>query len=339
MSLNINAYGAENIAKTAEQNVGRAEAKRVKQSIYAGNSNIADNPIAQKRKEAQEAAWNVVKKAWDSDMAVDKMIQSRREHYAELNALKERATAELSDIADEKEALRELYDVDAASEEQKDLELLEKAKEIHSGVRADDLTDEERKRIGELYQSERTEYQSRVLGIHDRAVELKKQIEDADKQMRHDVAAVKAIGLERLKENPMLDATKAAEDIMEASNQAIIGMAVQEAKENIEEKLEEAKENAEEKAEEKEKREEQLEEQKLNRAIQEAMIEGTKEAVEKAKAIERQMEAPDIDTAEMTAIVQNDAAGNDVAKNLDDIKYSMKLLEADLKGIKVDEEV
>lgn len=339
MNLSINVFGADNMVKASEQNAGKAGEKNVRQSIYAGNSNLADNPIAQKRKEAQEAAWNVVKNAWDSDKSVDDMIQMRRNHYAELSARKEAAATELSDIANDKETLRELYEVDADSQEQKDLELLEKAKDINSGVSTEELTEEERARLGELYQSERTEYQSRVLELHDRAVELKKQIADADKQMRDDTANIYAIKQERLKSKPMLDAKNAADEIMEAANSEIIGMAMQEAKEHIDEKMEEAQEKAEKNAEKKEEREEQLEEQKLNRAIQEAMIEGTKEAVEKAKAIERQMDAPDMDTTEMTAIVQKDDAGKDVSQSLDEIKYSMKVLEADLKGIKVDEEV
>lgn len=339
MNLSINVFGADNMVKALDQNAEKTGEKNVRQSIYAGNSNLADNPIAQKRKEAQEAAWKVVKNAWDSDNSVDEMIQTRRNHYAELAALKKTATAELSDIADDKEALRQLYGVDADSQEQKDLALLEKAKDINSGVSTEELTEEERARLGELYQGERTEYQSRVLELHDRAVELKKQIADADKQMRDDTADIYAIKQERLKENPMLDAKNAAEDIMEAANQEIIGMAVQEAKEHIDEKMEEAQEEAEKNAKKQEEREELLEEQKLNRAIQEAMIEGTKEAVEKAQAMERQMDAPDIDTVEMLDITQNGGAGKDVSQSLDEIKYSMKVLEADLKGIKVDEEV
>ncbi len=339
MNLSINAFGADSMIRTSEQNAGKSGEKSARQSIYMGNSNLADNPIAQKRKEAQEAAWNVVKKAWDSDKSVDDMMQSRRNHYAEMSALREKATAELSDIADDKEALQELYGIDADSQEQKDLELLEKAKEIHAGVSTAELTDEERKHLGELYQSERTEYQSRALELHDRAVELKKQIADASKQMVEDTSAINAMKLERLKENPVLDAKNAADEIMEAANQEIIGMAVQEAKEHIDEKMEEAQEKAEENAKEQEEREEQLEEQKLNRAIQEAMIEGTKEAVEKAKSIERQMDAPDMDATEMTIITQKDGPGNDVSQSLEEIKYNMKVLEADLKGIKVDEEV
>lgn len=339
MNLNINAFGTDSMVKAAEQNAERAEGKNARQSIYVGNTNLVNDPIAQKRKEAQEAAWNVVKSAWESDGSVDKMMQTRRDHYEELAALKKEATTELLDIADDKEALRELYNVDADSQEQKDLELLEKAQDINAGVSDEELTDEEKKRLVELHQGERTEYQNRALEMHDRAVELKKQIADADKQMRDDTADIYAIKQERLKENPMIDAQKAADEIMAAANQEIVGLAVQEAKEHIDEKLEEAEEKAEKNAEEQEEREERLEEQKLNRAIQEAVIEGTKEAVEKAEAMKRQMDAPDIDTVEMIDITKNSGATNDVAQSLDEIKNSMNLLDADLKGIKVDEEV
>lgn len=339
MNLSINAFSAVSMTKAAKQSAEKAGEQNIRQSIYAGNSNIADNPIAQKRKEAQEAAWNIVKNAWDSDKSVDDMIQTRRNHYAELSALKETAAAELSDIADDKEALRQLYDVEPDSQEQTDLELLEKARDINAGVSDAELTEEERKRLGEMYQGERTEYQSRALELHDRAVELKKQIADANKQMRDDTADIYAIKQERLKENPMLDAKEAAEEVLEAANSEIIGMAMQEAKEHIDEKMEEVQEKAEKNAKEQEEREERLEEQKLNRAIQEAMIEGTKEAVEKAKAMERRMDTPDVDTMEMIDITQNSGAGKDVSQSLDEIKYNMKVLEADLKGIKVDEEV
>ena len=157
--------------------------------------------------------------------------------------------------------------------------------------------------------------------------------------MRDDIADIHSIKQERLKSNPMLEAQKAAEEILDAANDEVIGMLIQESQEYIDEKMAEEKEDAEKSMEEKEEREEQLDELKLKRAVQEALIEGTKEAVEKAKAMERRMESPEVEISEMIDIAQGDSAATDVGQSLDEIKNSMNLLEADLKGIKVDKEV
>ncbi len=339
MSLTIKAFDAGNVENISGQNAGRMAAKGEQKSIFGGNLNLANDPIEQRRKEAQEKAWNIVKNAWDNDCAVDGMIEARRNHYAQMQALKEEATAGLSDIEEEKEVLRELYDVDEDSREQKDLELLEKAQDIQSGVSKETLTAEESKRVAELYQGALTEYQSRGLELNERAIERKKQIADVDKQMRDDIADIHSIKQERLKSNPMLEAQKAAEEILDAANDEVIGMLIQESQEYIDEKMAEEKEDAEKSMEEKEEREEQLDELKLKRAVQEALIEGTKEAVEKAKAMERRMESPEVEISEMIDIAQGDSVATDVGQSLDEIKNSMNLLEADLKGIKVDKEV
>ncbi len=339
MSLTIKAFDAGNVENISGQNAERMAAKGEQKSIFGGNLNLANDPIEQRRKEAQEKAWNIVKNAWDNDCAVDGMIEARRNHYAQMQALKEEATAGLSDIEEEKEVLRELYDVDEDSREQKDLELLEKAQDIQSGVSKETLTAEERKRVAELYQGALTEYQSRGLELNERAIDRKKQIADVDKQMRDDIADIHSIKQERLKSNPMLEAQKAAEEILDAANDEVIGMLIQESQEYIDEKMAEEKEDAEKSMEEKEEREEQLDELKLKRAVQEALIEGTKEAVEKAKAMERRMESPEVEISEMIDIAQGDSAATDVGQSLDEIKNSMNLLEADLKGIKVDKEV
>ena len=86
-----------------------------------------------------------------------------------------------------------------------------------------------------------------------------------------------------------------------------------------------------------EKREEKLDEMKLERAIERAMIEGTDEAVEEAERIKRQNDSPDIQMTDMVDLADSADLKKSVDQNLGDIKSSMKVLEADLKGIKVDE--
>lgn len=339
MNISIKAFDTGSVSNRLGHDNGQLGAKNQKQTLFGGDLSIANDPIALKRKEAQEKAWKIVKNAWANDMTVDESVQERREHYAQMEALRKEATESLADINDDKEVLRELYGVGADSQEQKDLELLEKEQDYKNGVSFDAPTKEEMERLAELHQQPLTEYQERALELNNQAGNLKLQIEDANRRMRDDTSDLYSIRQERLKSKAMLEAQDAAEDIMETVNDEIIGMLLQEAKEHIDEKMEESKEKAEKAAEEQEEKEEQLEEVKLERAVQEAMIEGTKEAVEKAKAIQRQNEAPDMEMTEMVDIAKGSDVSKDVGQSLDEIKNSMKLLEADLKGIKVDQGV
>lgn len=339
MNLSIKAFDTGNITDVSGRDNEQMGAQNCKRNIYGGDLKLANDPIAQKRMEAQEKAWNIVKNAWDNDTSVDAVMQERRAHYAEMEALRREATESLADVNDDKEVLRELYEVKMDSKEQQDLELLEKEQDYKNGVSHEAPTKEELERLAELHQQPLTEYQERALELNDRAGNFKLQIEDANRRMQDDTSDIYRISQERLKSNPMLEAQKAAEDIMKAANDEIIGMLVQESKEHVDEKLEENEEKAEKAAEEQEEKDEQLDELKLKRAVQEALIEGTKEAVEKAKAIERQNEAPDIEITEMVDIAKGSELSKDVGQSLDEIKSSMNLLEADLKGIKVDEEV
>lgn len=307
-------------------------------NIDGGKLNLSADPVALRRKQAQAQAWNVVKNAWDNDKDVDGQIQKRKDHYSQMEKLHDEAYSGLRDVNDDKQVLRELYGVEKDGQEQKDLELLQREKEKNAGL-GGDFSEEEEERLSELHSGTLTEYQQRALELHDRAINFKKQMQDAENEMKADTAAVRSIEREKRKHNPMLEAQQAADEIMDAANTEIKGMLLQEAVDHIDEEAEKAEERAEEATEEKEEREEQRDEIALKRAIQKAMIEGTKEAVEEVRAAQRKSEAPDMDTSELTDIVKGDSQAEDVGQSLEEIKNSMNLVEADLKGIKVDEGV
>lgn len=313
--------------------------KQEKNTYYGGNLNLANDPIEEKRKEAQEKAWNVVKNAWDNDKSVDESIDSRRTHYAKMEEWHKESLKEVEQIENDKKALQEIYEVPEDSKEQQDLELLEKRQDYMSGVSHEALTEEEWNRLNEIDQQPLTEYQSRGLELNKRAGKFKLDMEDAKSQMQDDTGDIHSIKKERLKSNPMLDAKNQAENIMEAANQDIMGMLVQEATDHIDETLEEVEDNAEKAAEKEEEKEENLEEVQAQRAIQEALILKTKEAAQEAEEKVKNNDSPDIDMDAMLDLTKENGKAESVQSSLDDIKNSMKLLEADLKGIKVDEEV
>ncbi len=339
MNLTIRANAPQNGEGNIIFNSQKTEQQEGRKSFFAGNTKLADDPIAQKRKEAQEKAWKVVKQAWESDKAVDRNVQARKDHYAEMETLRAESVKELSGIREAEAALKEACGVSEDSEEQQDLELLKKRQDILGRVTNEKLSQEEMARLAEIDKKGLTEYQKRALELNDVAGTLRKEINEYNRQMEDDVSDIKRIAIERLKSNPMVEAEKAAEDIKEAYNDEIIGMLMQESKEHIEEKLEEAEEAAKEKAEEKEKEEEQLEDIRELKALQEAVIEGTKEAIERAEAKRHQNEAPDIELTDMIELAKPQQQTDEVKQSLNEIKNSMNLLEADLKGIKVDEEV
>lgn len=339
MGLTINANGFATAAQHAKQSAGKQE-KQSGKSFFGGNLNLAEDPIEKRREEAKRQAWKVVSNAWGSDNAVDRQIDERRAHYGEMQALKEEAGRQVDELNGRKEALKELYQVSDGSAEQEELELLEKAQDFKNGVSHEKPTVEEQKRIAEIEARGLTEYQSRALGLNDQAAKFKRDARDAEWAMRDDIADVNAVKLERLKTHTMVDAQKAAESIMDAANKEIMGMAAQEGMDHIDEKMEEAEEKAEENMEKKEEREELLQKQQEMRALQEAFIEGTKEAIERAEAEHRQNEASDIEITDIVELIKHHGdAANQVQSDLKDIQSSMKVLEADLKGIKVDDKV
>lgn len=298
MNIAIKPFGAEHIMETGAQREA-AEKNGVKKNIFGGDLAIANDPVEHRKKEAQEQAWKIVQNAWENDRSVDEMIDSRKEHYGEMEARKREAQEQLSVISDEMEALKE-----------------------------------QRQTMDE------SDYNSMMEELGKQAEVWQERMADADKLMRDDMADVRGITKERLKSNPMQEAKGAAEAVMEAANDEIIGMLIGESKEHIDEKLEETKEESKETMEEKEEKEEQLEARRAERAMQEAFIEGTKEAVRRAEALKEKAEAPDMEISEMAELVQgSDSVTKDVGQSLDEIKNEMKLLEADLKGIKVDEQV
>lgn len=282
----------------------KAEARKTN-AFFAGDTAFANDPIAEKRKEAQEKAWKVISNAWDIDKDIDKSVEDRKNHYNEMLAKKKEALEHLSDINDRIDALKEEYGI---TEDMK-------------------------------YQDWPDEYKQRYLELNKQAGTFQEEIYDADKYMRDDIADIKAIAIERLKSTAMADAQKTADAIEAAANDEIIGMVMQEGKDHIDKKMEEAQEKAEEQAEKEELEEEKIENLREIKALQEAIIEGTKEAVAEAEARRQENEAPELPLDELIKLTQVNSETDKAQKTLDDIKYSMNLLEADLKGIEIDEEL
>lgn len=340
MTMVINAAGinGSRIDDTQADKINKEGKKDNSGRIYAGNLNLAADPIEQKRKEAQKKALKVVQDAWENDMMIDEGLDARRKNIEKLREEEIAANDNLRDVESRKEALKEQYGIIEDSDEYRDLQLLERRQNSEAKLE-EPLTKEELEKLEEIDAKPLTEFQKRSLELNEAAVVYKVAINDAKQQAMDEIANIQNIQFERLKTHPMVDASKAAASILEAANKEIIGMLINEAKDNIDEQMEENEKKAEENAEKQEEKEERLEDIKEQKKWQEAIIEGTKEAVEQAEEEERRNEAPDIDIDIMISLVKNNKQSDSTKQSLEEIKSSMRLVEADLKGIEVDVEV
>ncbi len=211
MKLTVNAAGFNNSVYMGTKD-GQS-VRTVKNAAFGGATKLGEDPVAKRREEARRQAWKVVENAWKNDRSVDDTIQSHRDSYAELENRK-------------KGALREQCGVDADSQEQQDLLLLEKEQDYKNGVLDEGLTDEEYDRLAEIHKKPLTEYQKQALELNNYAADHKREIRRADYGMTAEKQNVSRIKLERLKTHAMVDAQGAADDIMDAVNDEIIGMLV-----------------------------------------------------------------------------------------------------------------
>ncbi|MDE7016574.1 MAG: hypothetical protein K2P65_03220 [Lachnospiraceae bacterium] len=342
---NMLVHQNENAKNRKDARVNETDSEQVKNGSI--NMNELDgklDSILMRKEQAQKKALKVVGDAWDAERKIDMDLAERRTHIEELDE----DINENMDIIDSNNAhkaeLQKTYGVSDDSQEQKDLELMEKARRAKKPDTRVSLTKEEKERLKELDGKPLTEYQQRILSIDNENSFFEKNIEDAQEGIRAETGAIRAIKLERLKDHGMVDALKEADEINADASKDIIGMLVGEAQDHVDETLEDKREEAEDKAEEKEEQEEKLEEEKTDKEIQQEELEIKQEEnqdMEEIKADQRQ------EAREQAALLQevgeniimpsSTAAKAQVA--IKEMLQRMKLLEEDLKGAKVDAKV
>lgn len=169
-------------------------------------------------------------------------------------------------------------------------------------------------------------YQKEMLELDKNESVYKQTIEDNNKSIVSENAIISGIHLERLKTHDMVDASKQADKIIESANKDIIGMMIEDVKENIDDKFEENQEKAEKKEEEKEKLEEK--------------IEAAKAESEKTKDNDNQDEMYKLnDTLNEIISKKQNSTIPDIKKSLEQIIGELKLTSEDLKGSVVDEDI
>lgn len=294
-------------------------------SIFAGNLGLnpeTDSLIEQKRQSARKQAMKLVSDAWGKDQKAAQKIDDMRELRRDKMSKIEESQRILSDINEAKERLQQEYNIDPESEEQKDLELLEKYQDYLKGVGTSEFSEEEVERLRELQNIPMTEYQKEVLKLNGEAGKEKRNMEDMEREASILKSSITNAKLEQLKSQDMLNANEAADELMEAAGKEVISILIQDGKDNIDETTEEEQEKAEEIQEEKEAWQERMDEAKENRKEQEEIIKGDLEA----DRLEMETDLKQQSSVDMES----------VQKNIQRIIKENHLVNEDLKGIEID---
>ncbi len=323
VAIRMNQYQPENYQ------AGRAfegnEPKENHKSIDGSSlSRIGDtkSQIEARKESARQKAMKLIGDAWARESNLAKGIQDmeaeKTASVSEERALRDR----VDEMRQLRDGLQEKYGVSADSAEQKDLELLEKYQNNVNGYAYDSFSEEEKARLRELQTTPLTDYQKDYLSLNGA---LKGLEAEADFEQKKREALTQSIQMGKSaqdKSQEMIKAQKAADQILEAAGDEIMGMLVKEGTDHVEEEQKEQQEKAEEAKEAKEERTEQIEKIKEERKDEKELIEGEAELHKlQAGAVTQKQSVSQI--AEVQKVIQKMIAENN-------------LINEDLKGIKID---
>lgn len=309
----------------------KEEAKRETAGSFTLRNDL--DPIEQKKALAKKQAYKIVKDALANELKMDGNMDEVRAHSDRLQEDMRQAQDKISEINAEKEKWREECGVVLDSEEQKDLELLEKREAYAGGDLSKALSEEELERLAEIDKQGYTDYQKRALSLEKSKAPYEDAVRKAENGIMSDNAVIRGTRLERLKKDQIRKAQNEKDDLLAAASREVMGMLVDEAKEHMDEKSEELQEKAEERAEKKEEQEKQLEAAKEKKEEMEALANPEKET-ENSRKVEIETAAKDPVTE---AMVQLDGQKADYQQEIEEMMRKMNLMAEDIKGIKVDE--
>lgn len=285
-----------------------------KKSVDARELNLQQDTMLSKQIQAQKKALKHILDAFGVEQGISNSIH---EHSKKAEELMEEANMNLSEakrLEGLKSNLKKTYDISDDSAEQKDLELLEKQERIDRRESNEELSVEEKKRLSEMgplteYQTDALEYEKAILEFNSRA---KDAIENAVNKNR----VAEALKIEQGKLHVQVDAQKTADDIMEQASKEILGMLLDEAKDHVDDKIEENKEETEKLAE-KEAEKEKLKEK--NEPANEAVIGQT--------------------VGQLGNLAEADGVKNKIQEEIRNLVAKQKMLEEDVKGLEVDQQI
>lgn len=310
---NTRMYSQEQV-ENQTQNMKRSSGKKEnKKTFFIGNWNQPFNEITEKKLMAQKKALKVVGDAFSNQVKVDQDLADRKGKIDSLLSDTKEAYGELADLDKQKAEWMESYGVEPDSQEEQDLQTL--------------LTGDDCEKKFEICKDGLSEYQTRVLDMQKSIGVLNKRIQENKKQVYEENDIIRKVGIERLKDQSMIDAEQQEDDIMKAASDEAKGLLLEDAMDHVDEKQEETEEASKEKAEEEKEIEERKEALEEKIAEMEALAEGG------SKKAEKKNEEPNISTEHMMDL---DSINKDVKQEVQNIVDQMKLVIEDIKGSQID---
>ncbi len=291
-----------------------------RKTLFAGNLAVRPDPIQLKREQARKQALKLVGDAYQGQKKADEAMDAMAAQKQGFLDAAADAKEDLKASAALREELTEGYGVDPDSQEQKDLELLRKEIEDQEMKGMDpqyesQLTEDEVKRLEEIHEAGYTDYQRDMLELDEREKVARETVVASEHAVLALSSAMGDMLVDSLKDQSMIKASGAAEEIVMAANKDIVDSLRLEGKEHLEEKAEETSE----KIQEKEEQEREEEEKTESRETREDVL-----------------EEPAADSRETSQTLSYSAVQSSTDRELEELLDKLKLIDDDLKGAVVD---
>ncbi len=318
----------------AKVSVTGKQAAKGKKKDDGKDVTIPADGLALRRRQAQRQAVKILQDAFAFDEKMNQSIADKKKEIADLKNDSLANHNKIGEIDARRQDLMESYGITEESEEYQDLELLRKERKSRQSWSGEELTEEEQERLAQIKQKGMTPFQKEMLEMDGAEEIYQTKIEKNSLAIKMGNLSLSAMESEQLKQNPMVEAGKQADAVMEAANKEIIGELYAEGKKKLDEEKEKLQEIADEKKEEEEKKEELETEREEREEKEEELIHDIQE--NNLDAIELQTAAKDTESSEeMAGNFQSDQI-QELQKKMEAIQKKLKLLEEDMKGMAVD---
>lgn len=309
--------------------------------IFAGDLNLNDDIITDKKLKAQKDSLKTLMDQFKSDKQSDNVVSDLRDKQQLLSKDNEEVTSTIKSLDQRSQELMDSYGITQDSEEQKNLQESEEQNMglyLKSIKNPDKMSEKDKEKLEGVFDS-LTDYQKDAFQNDAMKAIWQERASDATDKIKSIDYAISGIELEKLKTHPMVHAQEQAEDIIKDSIKDIINTLMQQTKDEVDKTTEENKNKLEKGQEEQDKKSKETEkEQEAEKARQEDKIKQREEEIKRNS----QQNTNNYDSTQTATPVDTLISQADQQQLLDNIKRmaaKQNMIEDDIKGIVVDEQV
>lgn len=312
------------ISANSRERQGGKDSKIKGNAIYVGDLVNRQEMVSDKFAQAQKSAVKRLMDQFESDLAIDEGMEESETLIGELEKHAVGAGQKLKELDERREEIMKRYEIAPDSQEQKDLELVQKENAAKKDPFNEELklTPEEKERLKEM--PPLTNYQKEMLECDKEEEKYRGILNDNRQDIIIENATIHATKKALLKTHPMVDAKKDAEAIIKNALKEQVGDLMQEGVDKVDEDMEEEKK-------------EQLE------AREEALEEKIRREKMKKEEAEQERENQELQETVFSATMQAVSGSQQAILNLQtDVKTLIQdqiVLDVDMKGLRVDQSV